>query len=195
MSYLGVLHWIYLSFYQFLYSGCLSIRSAFGHLDGIHASVRSAHQAIQINDAHVRFERITEAQPKSAGCVEEALRLSFKEFDMNKLPVDFEELKSAPPSGWTHNIEQRVIRSSSFSEYEMISQPLCILTVVSTADLDPVACMQELCSAHHAPGGFKTVRILFRFNTEIVAVKLMNRRFSGTIRPGCAAGLHDYPRQ
>lgn len=88
--------------------------------------------------------------------MEEALRLNFKEFDMRKLPVDFDELKSTPPSGWSHEIEQRIIRSTSFSEFEMISQPLCIMTVVSTADVDPVACMQELCSPHHSPTGFKS---------------------------------------
>ena len=153
------------------YSYIFSTHSAFGHLDGIHASVRSASQSIQINDAHVRFERITEAQAKSWGCLEEALRLNFKEFDMKKLPLNFEELKSAPPSGWGHEIEQRILRGASFSEFEMMSQPLCILTVVSTADIDPVACMQELCSAHHAPPGFKSVSS--QITTTITSLKIM----------------------
>ena len=136
------------------------ICSAFGHLDGIHATVRATSQIIHINDAHIRFERITEAQAKSPGCLEEALRLNFNEFDMNKLPATFEDLRSTPPSGWTHEVEQRILHSGSFSEYEMISQPLCLLTAVSTADADPMACMQELCSTHHAPMGFKTVRFI-----------------------------------
>lgn len=148
-----------------MHSNCILLNfifvffSAFGHLDNVRASLRSANQTIPINDAHIRFERVTEAQIKSAGGVEESLRSNFQEFDMTKLPLNFEELTGAPPSGWTHDVEQRITRSCSFSEFEMVSQPICILTVVSTSDTDPVACMQELCSPHHLPKGFKTVGI------------------------------------
>jgi len=48
------------------------------------------------------------------------------------------------------------MRSLSFSEYEMISHPLLLLTVVSTSDADPVGAMQELSSLHHMPAVFTT---------------------------------------
>jgi hypothetical protein len=70
------------------------------------------------------------------------------------LPTSVSELRSDPPSGWTNKIEQLVLRSMSFSEFEMISNPYVLLTVVSTADADPVAAMQELASIHHTPACF-----------------------------------------
>lgn len=42
----------------------------------------------------------------------------------------------------------------SFSEYEMISHPLVVMSVVSTSDVDPIAAMQELTSIHHTPACF-----------------------------------------
>jgi hypothetical protein len=79
---------------------------------------------------------------------------------MNKMPHDAEELKSAPPTGWTTKIEQTLMRSMSFTEFEMTSHPLIFLTVVSTSDIDHVACMNELSSAHHVPSCFSTVHTL-----------------------------------
>lgn len=43
------------------------------------------------------------------------------------------------------------MRSMSFSEFEMMSQPLILLTVISTTEIDPVAAMVELASVHHTP--------------------------------------------
>lgn len=48
-------------------------------------------------------------------------------------------------------MEQIVVRSMSFSEYEMLSHPYTYLAVVATTDVDHVACMQELASPHHTP--------------------------------------------
>jgi hypothetical protein len=73
---------------------------------------------------------------------------------MDRLPTSLSELKSSPPTAWTQDIEQIVMRSMSFSEFEMMSHPLVVLTVVSTADADPLAAMQELASIHHTPQCF-----------------------------------------
>ena len=41
----------------------------------------------------------------------------------------------------------------SFTDYEMISHPTLILTVISSSDIDHVSCLQELCSPHYLPPG------------------------------------------
>lgn len=45
--------------------------SAFGHLDGVNAQVRSINHHIPVVDAHIRFERISEVAVKNSGGVEE----------------------------------------------------------------------------------------------------------------------------
>jgi hypothetical protein len=90
------------------------------------------------------------------------LRDSFSEYDMNKLPRSPEDLKASPPSGWAPKIEQTLMRSMSFTEFEMSSHPLIFLTVVSTSDIDHIACMHELSSTHHVPPCFGTVWIYLR---------------------------------
>lgn len=76
---------------------------------------------------------------------------------MAKMPRDPEELKLSPPSGWSSKIEQTLMRSMSFTEYEMTSHPIIFLTVVATTDVDHVGCMNELSSNHHVPSCFSTV--------------------------------------
>jgi hypothetical protein len=125
--------------------------SAFGHLDSINASIRTGSQLLPIPDAHIRFERVTELKSKSSTSIEDYLRSSFEETDISRLPSTIQELKGSPPSAWTSKLEQLVLRSISFSEFEMISHPVVLLTVVSTSDEDPLACMQELASVHHTP--------------------------------------------
>jgi hypothetical protein len=66
------------------------------------------------------------------------------------------ELKTSPPHAWTQQVEHIVSRSLSFSEFEMSSHPIVILTAVSTTDFDVVACMQEINSYHHNPPCFAT---------------------------------------
>mmetsp|Transcript_14452 Transcript_14452/g.21723 ORF Transcript_14452/g.21723 Transcript_14452/m.21723 type:complete len:1460 (-) Transcript_14452:198-4577(-) len=130
--------------------------SAFGHLDNLSATVRSVNHQIPVIDAHIRFERVSEVVPKSSGCIEEILRDSFVAYDIEKLPHTPDELKSSPPSGWTSKIEQTLMRSMSFSEFEMSSHPLIFLTVVASSDVDHIACMHELSSVHHLPACFGT---------------------------------------
>jgi hypothetical protein len=85
------------------------------------------------------------------------MRSLFEEFDIAKLPANINELKSSTPTGWSNKLEQVVIRSMSFSEFEMVSHPVLLLTAVSTTDYDPLACMQEMSSYHHAPQCLVTV--------------------------------------
>lgn len=129
--------------------------SAFGSLDGINAAVRTNGQVFGLADAHIRFERASEVDQKSGDQIEDLLHDSFEEFDINRLPNSLVELKAGPPSAWTELIRQIVIRSISFSEYEMLSHPVVILSVIATSDVDHIACMQELVSGHHSPAGIK----------------------------------------
>lgn len=76
---------------------------------------------------------------------------------MARMPSTVGELKASVPSAWTTKMEQVVSHSMAFSEYEMISQPIVLLLVVSTSDSDPIACMQELCAQHHLPACLATV--------------------------------------
>jgi hypothetical protein len=87
-------------------------------------------------------------------------RQNFVEFDLNRLSDNANEVKGNPPNGWTSTIEQIIIRSMSFSEFEMISHPLLILYVISTSDIDPIANMQELTSAYNIPESFGNVLII-----------------------------------
>lgn len=130
--------------------------SAFGQLDGINASVKSVNSQVGISDAHIRFERFTEVAPKSAATIEQLLRENFEEEDLIKMPSKKSELKNCPPNAWTPTVEQIVMRSISFSEFEMASHPLVMLSVIATTDIDPVSCMLELSSVHHLPGCFST---------------------------------------
>jgi hypothetical protein len=130
--------------------------SAFGHLDGIQSSVRVGNHTFPLPDAHIRFERSTEFKPKSAQDVEDQLGRSFQEFDITRLPNSVSELKANPPCAWSPAVDQIFMRMTSFTEQEMISQPLLILTVVATSDIDHVACLQELSSPHHTAASFSS---------------------------------------
>lgn len=125
--------------------------SAFGHLDGISATVRGSSANFHMTDAHIRFERETEVRAKTPGEVDALLQQRFEEFDLSRMPATVGDMRTATPSAWSLAVEQIVMRSMSFSEFEMISHPLVLMTVVATSDLDPVACMQQLASVHHTP--------------------------------------------
>jgi len=129
--------------------------SAFSKLDGVNVTVRSSNYQVEINDAHIRFERVTEVRGKSPACIEELLRSTFEEGDPTLVPASLSALKGGnaapPPTAWGPRTEQTVLRSMAFSEFEMLSHPVVLLTVVATTDVDPVACMEELASVHHTP--------------------------------------------
>lgn len=72
------------------------------------------------------------------------LQSNFEEQDMRQLPSNVNELRANPVTAWTPKLEQILCRSLSFSEYEMISHPAMVLTVVSSSDKDVIASMQEL---------------------------------------------------
>jgi hypothetical protein len=76
---------------------------------------------------------------------------TFKPFNIADLPNSVSEIKANPPTSWTRTTEQIFTRCMAFSECEMISHPIIILTVVSTMDHDPVIAMQELSTVHHTP--------------------------------------------
>eukprot|EP01041_Mallomonas_annulata_P002922 gene2922-5736_t len=150
--------------------------SAFGHLDTVNASIRTSGQIFPVAEANIRFERISEVVQKNSGVVEELLREHFEEFDINRIPSNIFDLKASPPSAWTQKLEQLVMHSVSFSEFEMASHPLILLTVVSTTDEDPVACMRELASIHHMPPCFFTGQ----YDSEIHRVYLLVHDKSST---------------
>ena len=63
-----------------------------------------------------------------------------------------------PPTSWNNKLEKVMfMRTLSFSEYEMISNPLLMLNVVATSEYDPVASMQELLSSNYIPTTFNSV--------------------------------------
>eukprot|EP00981_Chlorochromonas_danica_P002980 scaffold601_cov170-Ochromonas_danica.AAC.41 len=125
--------------------------SCFGHLDGINAAIRVPNQVFPMPDGHIRFERVTELKTKTIESVENLLLSQFTPFDVYALANTSSEIKANPPTAWTPTTEQIVMRSMSFSEYEMMSQPLLQLVVVATTDIDPLAAMLELASVHHLP--------------------------------------------
>ena len=88
--------------------------SAFGKLDSANATIRSSNSQVEINDAHIRFERVTEVRSKSAGGVEELLRTSFKEYDITKTHSNLNDLKLYPPTTWSTHAEQLMMRSMAF---------------------------------------------------------------------------------
>ena len=85
------------------------------------------------------------------------MKLSFHDFDLSRMPTKISELRGSPPTAWSQKIEQLLMRSMTFSEYEMISHPIVILNVASSADTDPVRCMQELSFVHHTPSCISSV--------------------------------------
>ena len=92
--------------------------SAFGKLDAANATIRSSNTQVEINDAHVRFERVTEVRTKNAGGIEELLRSSFEEYDVNKVHANLLDIKIDPPTTWGSTAEQLMVRSMAFrSDY------------------------------------------------------------------------------
>jgi hypothetical protein len=88
--------------------------SAFGKLDNVNATIKSTNSQIEISDAHIRFERVTEVRSKSAGSVEELLKATFEEYELSRVPSNIAELKAAPPTTWGRAAEQLVLRSMAF---------------------------------------------------------------------------------
>lgn len=54
-----------------------SFCSSFGHLDGLNSTVRTGSQTFTVSDAHIRFERNTEAKGKTGELVEKVMREKF----------------------------------------------------------------------------------------------------------------------
>ena len=90
------------------------ILSGFGKLESVKATIRSTNSQIEINDANIRFERVTEVRSKNAGGIEELLRTSFEDYDLNRIPTTLADLKADPPTTWSSNAEQLVLRSMAF---------------------------------------------------------------------------------
>lgn len=88
--------------------------NAFNKLNNVNATIKSTYNQIDITDANIRFERSSEVRMKSPSGVEELLRSSYEEYDMNKIPNNLTDLKIAPPSTWGNKTEQIVLRSMSF---------------------------------------------------------------------------------
>lgn len=90
------------------------ILGAFGKLDGANATIRSTNSQVEISDAHIRFERVTEVRTKNAGGIEELLRTSFQEYDLARTPSNMNDLKADPPTSWCPTAEQLMLRSMAF---------------------------------------------------------------------------------
>ena len=128
--------------------------AAFSHVDGVNSLLRLPGMNINVTDCHLRFERSTEMHEKSGEILEQLLRRDFEDFDMQHVPSTANALRNAPPTGWSRNVEELVMRSLSFNECEMMSAPLMIMTVVSTSDADPLGSLEELNSNRHNPPCF-----------------------------------------
>jgi hypothetical protein len=128
--------------------------SAFSHIDGVNSLLRLQNMNINVTECHLRFERSTEMNEKSGEILEQLLRRDFTDFDIEHLPSTSSALKNNPPTGWSRNVEELVMRSLSFNECEMMSAPLMIMSVVSTSDADPLASLEELMHQRHFPTAF-----------------------------------------
>ena len=129
-------------------------------MEGVPSTVRCNNQAITINNPLLRFERYTEAKEKASDNMEKHLNACFEASEIDKLPETVAELKTSPASGWSDDIEKSLLHSMAFSENDMLSCPVILMLAVSSTDVDPVACMAELCSRHYAPACMSNVSIL-----------------------------------
>ncbi len=127
----------------------------FARLDNTNSVVRTGSGELHIQDAQIRFEALTEARAKNGFTVDAHLSKIFKEADLTQLPSSLQSVQNSNFSGWSRIVENSVMRSMAFHECESMSQPLILMTVVSTADVDPVAAMQELASSHHVPANMR----------------------------------------
>lgn len=59
--------------------------SCFGHLIDVGANIRIGKQAFSISETHLRFERATEAKPKTAEMMEGVSKVTF----VNQCPSSF----------------------------------------------------------------------------------------------------------
>jgi len=138
--------------------------AAFSQLDNIQAQVRMGTHNVPLPDTHVRFERSSELRPRygsgEGDMLEAHLRGVFQPADVVGLPSTLADVARGVNSnvwaeggttGWSQKVEDGFISSMAHSEVCLTSQPSGLVAVVSTADVDPVACMQELLSAHHTP--------------------------------------------
>ena len=79
------------------------------------------------------------------------------------MPANERDIRVSPPSAWTESIDKSLMYSMSFSEYDMLSNPIILLLAVSTTDTDPLAAMNEMCSRHYAPQGILAVCIVIYY--------------------------------
>ena len=110
----------------------------------------------------IRFERYSEARSRNCRTLEKALIKSFRPFPLENIAPSIDHIYSSPeyrPSAWTADIESIFIRCMSFSDVESLSAPIAIIYAVALNDYDPIACFEELSSAHYLPSSFKNVLI------------------------------------
>lgn len=124
-------------------------------------------------NTRIRFERYSEAKSKSCRVVERALMKAFRAFPLESIPSSADQLFNSPetrPSAWSADIESILFRCSSFSNVECLSAPIAMIYAVSTNDIDPMACFEELSSSHYLPAGFKNVLCKFVFNASVNSI-------------------------
>ena len=124
--------------------------SAFSHLDSISSGIRTngGGSNISLKEARIRFESSSEVFPKSSANVEEACLNYFEQYDLESLPMTVDELNANPPSALSQILENVILRSGSFQDFDMISHPIIIMTVVSSSEPNPLAKLQELAHSH-----------------------------------------------
>ena len=63
---------------------------------------------------------------------------------------------------WYSAYRRELHRVLRCMEHEQFDHPVGLLLVVSTSNVDPIACFQELTSPHHLPVPFHNVRCVLR---------------------------------
>lgn len=180
--------------------------SSFGHLEDINCTVRSTNQNILFHNAHIRFENISETKDKTSDNVEKVLSYSpivtiyivickypcthfqhlaqsMKAFDIGSLPGDVPELRHVKPSAWSNKLENIMMHSMAFSEYELLSHPLVLLMAVATNDPDPLAAMQQLTAKNRNPTGVLSVIFHNLIITAPIVITILSM-YQGLYDPG-----------
>ena len=146
--------------------------AAFSELDNINATIRMGTHSVQLPDAHIRFERSSEARIRTGDMLETYLRKVFKTAEIGAMPETLADVSrgiipgvEGGTTGWSEQIEDGIISSMAHCEGSLMSQPSGLLAVVSTDDVDPIACMQvsAVCDSLKTDAYFHALSIMVRF--------------------------------
>ena len=129
--------------------------TGFCNIEDLTRNIRRSSGMYSLKSFHLRFISMEEFRPKTSEIIENTIRKTFKEAQVDNLPSSPSQIKTNTSNmsdnnitAWSPEIENVAMHSMSFNECEMVSQPLVHLHAISTgAKPSLLQKAQEVCGA------------------------------------------------